>query len=899
MRKTKRILFFLLCFLGTGRAWAVAPQHFITDTAYRHQVERDFRLKQRAIADKSLFNIFNTRLDDYETEALKFLYAYMPVGDIADMPGSYYLKQVRQARRVRQEMPWGKNIPEEIFRHFVLPLRVNNENLDSARLVFYRDLRDRVKGLSLHDAVLEVNHWCHEKMTYSPSDARTSAPLSSYRNSLGRCGEESTFAVTALRSVGIPARQVYTPRWAHTDDNHAWVEAWVDGRWHYLGACEPEAVLDHGWFDESASRGMLMHTKVFGPYTGSETVIARTPLYTEINLTSNYAAVGNVLIHVTDANGSPVQGATVQARIYNYAEFYPAARFQTDAKGQVTIQAGRGDLLIWACKDGKAGWTKVSFGTDKEKTIRLGEVQVPYTEDITIVPPASNVKPVAISQSMKEENDRRLAHEDSLRNAYVRTFFTKETATEWAQKHNFSDRVVPLLVGSRGHHDTLTLFLLSAQSEGKADEAISLLESLSHKDLRDVEAATLRDHFHHTPKTSYADSIYYQMVMSPRVSVEMIYPYKEYFQKAVPASLKKAFKQNPRQLLKWCDENLTLRPDLNYPNMIVSPEGVWRTRLADKFSRKVFVVAMLRSLGVAAMLDPVTSVMHWYSTDGTDHELRFSDEKVVEVPKGRLVMDYTPTADMPNPKYYSQFSLSKVVDGGTMLLNYSEGGAGEEPTSWSNTFKNGAVMDEGVYLLTSGMRRPDGSVPAHLAFFRVEKDKDTHVRLELSDNGEGTVKQSEATFDTSLKFDKVKGGTGDLRLPKGSYGVLALIGVNHEPSNHIQKDMALVGKELEKVLARTTLLFSDSRDAKKYNASDFPGLPTPLVYGIDKDGKIRMQLAEALKLSDATRLPIVVLYDADGNILLHTQGYTIGLGETLLKEVNKRNALEAGQTTQK
>ena len=37
-------------------------------------------------------------------------------------------------------------------------------------------------------------------------------------------------------------RQGYTPRWAHTDDNHAWVEAWVNGKWYFLGACEPEPV---------------------------------------------------------------------------------------------------------------------------------------------------------------------------------------------------------------------------------------------------------------------------------------------------------------------------------------------------------------------------------------------------------------------------------------------------------------------------------------------------------------------------------------------------------------------------------------------------------------------------------------------------------------------------------
>ena len=47
----------------------------------------------------------------------------------------------------------GWNVPEEVFRHFVLPVRVNNESLDSARTVFYRELAPRVKGLSMADAI--------------------------------------------------------------------------------------------------------------------------------------------------------------------------------------------------------------------------------------------------------------------------------------------------------------------------------------------------------------------------------------------------------------------------------------------------------------------------------------------------------------------------------------------------------------------------------------------------------------------------------------------------------------------------------------------------------------------------------------------------------------------------
>ena len=88
---------------------------------------------------------------------------------------------------------------------------MNNENLDDSRKVFYGELKERVKGLSMKDAILEVNHWCHEKVVYRPSDARTSSPLASVKTAYGRCGEESTYTVAALRTDGIPSRQFILP----------------------------------------------------------------------------------------------------------------------------------------------------------------------------------------------------------------------------------------------------------------------------------------------------------------------------------------------------------------------------------------------------------------------------------------------------------------------------------------------------------------------------------------------------------------------------------------------------------------------------------------------------------------------------------------------------------------
>ena len=184
-----------------------------------------------------------------------FLLENMSSADSIVYSEKFWEENVAKTLQVRENMGW--NISERDFKYFVLPLRVNNENLDDFRTEWADSLCRRVKGMSMEQAILEINHWCHEMATYAPSDARTSSPLATIRKGLGRCGEESVLAVSALRAVGIPARQVYTPRWAHTDDNHAWVEAISDdGKWHFIGACEPEPKLDMAWFNAPVSRAI-------------------------------------------------------------------------------------------------------------------------------------------------------------------------------------------------------------------------------------------------------------------------------------------------------------------------------------------------------------------------------------------------------------------------------------------------------------------------------------------------------------------------------------------------------------------------------------------------------------------------------------------------------------------
>ena len=154
-------------------------------------IERKLHEK-RAIAqprERELFGVFEEALTDEEAWALKYLYAYMPVNDLADYDGRLFLNHVRKTLEIRERMPWGTRVPDRLFLAFVLPYRVNTENIEDSRGLLHAELAERTRKLTMADAILETNYWCHEKAVYIGSDLRTLSPLSMIRNARGRCGE--------------------------------------------------------------------------------------------------------------------------------------------------------------------------------------------------------------------------------------------------------------------------------------------------------------------------------------------------------------------------------------------------------------------------------------------------------------------------------------------------------------------------------------------------------------------------------------------------------------------------------------------------------------------------------------------------------------------------------------
>ena len=882
--------------------------HFLTDSTYRQQVANDYesRLEEFSILNSQL------QLDTLsraEREAMQFLYAYMPYSDLADYTPVFYLNQVRYAFTAREEMPWGKTIPEDIFRHFVLVYRVNNENLDTARQYMFHQLKERVQGMTMEQAALEVNHWCHEHVAYRAADSRTSAPLATMRTSLGRCGEESTFAVTALRSVGIPARQCYTPRWAHCDDNHAWVEVWIanpdgkGGEWKFLGACEPDPELNMGWFSVPSTRCLMVHSKAFGRYHGDEEVVKQTALYSELNLLSHYAPTRRVTVTVCNPDGKPLPGATIKFKMYNYAEYYTLATYTADAQGQASLTTGLGDILVWATDGTRYAFSKLDVRQDSIITLTLPDnLNSQFSIlNLDIVPPAPGTAKVTPSDEAVARNARRLAYEDSLRNAYTATFPTKDNFKSylpkdwlWNQKLFSDAQVWEIIQKSEGNYAEIYKYFEHWPAQYRSGEHIyDYLKSYSDKDLRDITADILQAHetgFDWLDRTKgtctnslYTYDIYKKGILPARISNELVRDWRQPLLKAMKDVVHRVdtthpiwnrlqpeeYKQDYEALKQWTLENITVDDTGNYYNCPISPMGVFRLRHADPHSRDIFFVAACRALGIPAYLDNATNTIYvWDGTAWQPQSFSIKSISSIQSTPAHLTLTYH-GKEPATPIYYPHFTLQKLENGDFRTFDFED-----DPRM--ATFPATIPLEPGTYCLSTGNRYPDGTVLNRMEFFAVkagERVTKEIILLPLVPRNEnaGTLPKLPEGFEImdGVELSDYAGETGC---------ILAFLGPHREPAKHLVKEMLEHSAAFRKWGGMTFAVTTDpaNRELNRLPNTDVTGIAA------GRQDPAEKVLAQTLKL-DKYEYPLVAVVDKRGRVLFHSNGYSIGLAEQLLK----------------
>jgi hypothetical protein len=500
-------------------------------------------------------------------------------------------------------------------------------------------------------------------------------------------------------------------------------------------------------------------------------------------------------------------------------------------------------MLLWVTKQGKVAVQQVSFGKDQFVTVKLDDTPLPDVMDFDIVPPPVSAALPPVTEAQRAENNRRMAYEDSIRQAYEATM----PVEDW-----------------RGNHQVIKQFLAEAKNKNLAER---LLDVLSKKDLRDVTLEVLKDN-EVAPKE--ATLLYDKYVLSPRVENEWLTPYKAFFRE------KMAFIKSPKQLEEWCNQNIRLDKDHNPQQLRMLPMSVYREKLTDELGRNIFFVSVARSLGMPARINEVNGKPQYYA-DGKWFDV-FASSAKAQNPQAQITLDYKEAAHNDNPKYYIHFTLSKLDDGRLDLQTFPE------EATWKDDFAKGQAMDTGEYVLTTGTRMASGKVLAHLQ--RIHLDKDQTVAFTLRESQEdvqviGSLNAEDIYHDQQLNADKSL-----LSVTGRGYYVLAIVAPNQEPTNHALRDISVYKDEFEKWGRKMIFLFQNDDEAQRFNFAEFNQLPETVVWGTDVDGKIRQEVWEQMKLTSPS-LPVFLVCDTFNRVVFCLQGYTINLGEQMLKVIRQ------------
>ena len=114
------------------------------------------------------------------------------------------------------------------------------------------------------------------------------------------------------------------------------------------------------------------------------------------------------------------------------------------------------------------------------------------------------------------------------------------------------------------------------------------------------------------------------------------------------------------------------------------------------------------------------------------------------------------------------------------------------------------------------------------------------------------------------------------------YFAVALVDYGTEPVNHAFMDISAVASELEAWGRPILVVFATEDDFRKFRSQDFR-LPSTVTYGVDIDGNMRKAIAKEMKLESDGTLPLILLADTFNRVVFFSQGYSIGLGEELVR----------------
>jgi len=487
----------------------------VSDALYSQLLEQ---AKQNVKALPSLpQKQYGKLLKDYPDALMAFLIGYEESSKLTEANPEDVLSNYESICDLLKSRDF--DLKAEFFLSYVAKQSASDERIEAYRKALLNDGLAELMAKSSSELELyrELSHWCTARLLFRQTSGRDQSPMDiALRSLYGRCEEMQILFVAACRTVGLPARAASTPYWAHTDNNHAWAEVFLDGKWYYTGDMDGAYYPNQTWFSGMIDKTVLILADGTIP-DPEEEVLVRGRYECVINSTPNYALerTRSCELSFVDVEGMPLADVPVSVMVYNWSSLRPIMNLVSDAEGKLIFSAGRGAFYLMAEKGNIRALTLIpsSEETFIAKQIVLGES---ILDQVAIMAYPEN--PMTWQQAPE---------------SYITA--SKAAKAKWEERSNGYERLLPLnqsdslyikvLNLCRNNSLSLQLFMdqLTAPQEQKRG-FLNLLHNADPKFLWQAnprQFAALYDHYsRYAHSEAKLSSRVFMSLMSPTVHFE-------------------------------------------------------------------------------------------------------------------------------------------------------------------------------------------------------------------------------------------------------------------------------------------------------------------------------------------------------------------------------------------
>jgi len=291
----------------------------------------------------------------------------------------------------------------------------------------------------------------------------------------------------------------------------------------------------------------------------------------------------------------------------------------------------------------------------------------------------------------------------------------------------------------------------------------------------------------------------------------------------------------------------------------------------DKNSRKVFFVALCRSLNIPTIVDPATGEISQYS-QGKWNAVTL-DPTIEKPATGKLTINYYSQNDLI-PQYWTYYTISKFNDGFFQSLDF-------EGDKRVEKFPVQLDLEEGYYCITTGNRYADGRVLARNEYFTISPNKPTTKELTIR------ALQAENKLYGTLKTTKLP---ADFYKRNGM--VICFLEPDREPTKHILNEFPKHKSEFDKWGGNFVFVVPKDKLSTNFSANNYKKLPENSTFLLENGDDIMEDFLKSTNQSFRDNYPLIYIVDAQGQIIFYSEGYRIGVGDVIWKTVTTNKSKE-------